>query len=81
VLLSVGWEPFKGSNMCLHSYAFVFSLQQTEENLTFEDLLKPDDGTYRIDQEEFDRFSFVKHCVPQWYIGQPDACKNQVIVS
>jgi hypothetical protein len=52
VLLSVGWEPYKGSNMCLHSYAFVFSLQQTEENLTFEDLLKPDDGTYSIDQEE-----------------------------
>jgi hypothetical protein len=51
--------------VCLHSYAFVFSLQETKENLTFDDLLKPDDGTCRINQEEFDGFSFVNHCVPQ----------------
>jgi hypothetical protein len=81
VLLFVGWEPFKGSNMSLHSYALVVSLQESEEYLTFEDLLKPDEGTYRIDQEKFDGFSFVNHCVPQWYIGQPDECKNQVMVS
>jgi hypothetical protein len=51
--------------MCLHSYKFVFSLQETEENLSFDDLLKPDDGTYRINQKEFYGFSFVNHCVPQ----------------
>ena len=51
--------------MCLHSYTFVFSLHETEENIIFEDLLKPDNGTYRIKQEEFDYFSFVNHGVPQ----------------
>jgi len=51
--------------MCLHSYTFVSSLQETEENLTFEDLLKPDDGTYDIKQEEFDGFTFVIHGVSQ----------------
>jgi len=51
--------------MCLHSYTFVFSLQETEENLTFEDLLKPDNETYDIKQEEFDGFTFVNHGVPQ----------------
>jgi len=62
----------KGRNMCLHSYTFVFSLQDTEGNLTFDDLLKPDNRTYRINQKEFDGFSFVNHGVAQWYIGQPD---------
>jgi hypothetical protein len=51
--------------MCLHSYTFVFSLQETEENLTFDALLKTDNGSYRINQEEFDCFSFVNHGVPQ----------------
>jgi len=55
----------KGSNMCLHSYKSVFSLQETEENLTFDDLLKTDNGTYRINQEEFYGFSFVNHGVLQ----------------
>ena len=54
--------------MCLHSYTFVFSLQETEENLTFDNLLKPDNGTYRINEDEFDGFSFVNHGVPQWLI-------------
>jgi hypothetical protein len=51
--------------MCLHSYTFVFSLQETEEGLTFDDLLQPDHGTCRINQEEFDGFSYVNHGVPQ----------------
>ena len=67
--------------MCLHPYGFVFSLQEAEENLTFQELLKPGDGTDMFDQEEFDGFSFANHGVAQWYIGQPDACKNQVMVS
>jgi hypothetical protein len=58
--------------MCLHSYKSVFSLQETEESLTFDDLLKPDNGTYRINQEEFYGFSFVNHGVLQLYIRQPD---------
>jgi len=64
VFLSVGWEPLKEVS-CLHSYTFVFSLQETEENLTFDELLKPDNGTNRINQEEFYGFSFVNHGVPQ----------------
>jgi len=44
---------------------FVFSLQETEENLTLDELLKPDNGTYRINQEEFYGFSFVNHGVLQ----------------
>ena len=48
-----------------YSYTFVFSLQETEENLTFDDLLKPDNGHYSINQEEFYGFSFVNHGVPQ----------------
>jgi len=55
----------KGSNMCLHSYTIIFSLQETEENLTFDELLKADNGSYRINQEEFYGFSFVNHGVPQ----------------
>jgi len=51
--------------MCLHSYTFVFSLQETEENLTLDELLKPDYRSYRINQEEFYGFSFVSHGVPQ----------------
>ena len=51
--------------MCLHSYTFVFSLQETEEYLSFDDLLKPDDATYRINEDEFDGFSFVNHGVPK----------------
>jgi len=51
--------------MCLHSYTFVFSLQETEENMMFDDLLKPDDGSSRINQEEFYGFSFINHGVPQ----------------
>jgi len=51
--------------MCLHSYTFIFSLQETEENLSFDELLKPDNGTYRINQEEFYGFSFINHGVPQ----------------
>ena len=60
--------------MCLHTYTFVFSLQETEENLTFDDLLKPDytRRSYRANQEEFYGFSFVNHGVLQLYIGQPD---------
>jgi len=49
----------------LHSYTFVFSLQESEENLTFDDLLKCDNGSYRINQEEFYGFSFVNHGVLQ----------------
>jgi len=44
---------------------FVFSLQETEENLSFDELLKPDNGTVRINHEEFYGFSFVNHGVPQ----------------
>jgi len=44
---------------------FVFSLQETEENMTLDNLLKPDNGTYRINREEFYGFSFVNHGVPQ----------------
>jgi len=51
--------------MCLHSYMFVFSLQETEENLTFDELSKPVNGTYRNNQEEFYGLSFVNHGVPQ----------------
>jgi len=51
--------------MFLHSYTFVFSLQEIEENVIFDDLLKPDNETYWINQEEFDCFSFVNHGVPQ----------------
>ena len=51
--------------MCLHSYTFVFSLQETEESMTFYDLLKPDHGTCWINQEDFDGFSYVNHGVPQ----------------
>jgi hypothetical protein len=47
--------------MCLHPYGFVFSLQEAEENLTFQDLLETDDGTDMFDQEEFDGFSFANH--------------------
>jgi hypothetical protein len=50
--------------MCLYFCTFVFSLQEIDENLTFYDLLKPDNGTYRINQEEFDGFSFVNNGVP-----------------
>jgi len=50
--------------MCLHSYTFVFSLQETEENVTFDDLLEPV-RIFWIDQEEFYGFSFVNHGVPQ----------------
>ena len=56
---------FMVSNMCLHSYTFVFSLQESEENLTSDELLKPDNGTYRINQKDFYGFSFVNHGVPQ----------------
>jgi len=49
----------------LHSYTLVFSLQETEENLTFDELLKSDNGSYRINQEEFYGFSFVNHGVLQ----------------
>jgi len=55
----------KESNMCLQSYTFVFSLQETEENLTFDELLKPNNGTTRINQEEFYGFSYINHGVPQ----------------
>jgi hypothetical protein len=55
----------KGSNMCLHSYTFVFSIQETKENVTFDELLKPGNGTYRNNQKEFYGFSFVNHGVPQ----------------
>jgi len=60
-----GLGTLKGSNMCLHSYTFVFSLQEIEENVTFDDLLKPDSGTSRISQQEFDGFTFINHGVPQ----------------
>jgi len=56
----------------MHCYTFVFSLQETEENLTFDDLLKSDNGSYRINEDEFYGFSFVNHGVLQLYIGQPD---------
>jgi hypothetical protein len=41
----------------------MFFLQETEKNVTFDNLLKPDNITYRINQEEFDGFSFVNHGV------------------
>jgi len=54
----------KGSNMFLRCYTFVFSLQEIEENVTFDDLFKHD-RTFWINQEEFYGFSFVNHGVPQ----------------
>jgi hypothetical protein len=63
LLLSVWLGTLKGSNICLHSYTFVFSLQETEENVTFDNLLKPDNTTYRINEEKFDGFSSVNHGV------------------
>jgi len=65
LLLSVWLGTLKGSNMCLHSYTFVFSLQETEENITFNNLLKPDDTACRINQEEFEGFSFINYGVRQ----------------
>jgi hypothetical protein len=64
VLLSVGWEHLEEVT-CLHSYTFVFSLQEIEENVTFDNLLKPDNGNCRINQGEFDGFSFINNGVPQ----------------
>jgi len=63
VFLSVGWEPLK--EVTCACILIHFSLLETEENLTFDDLLKPDNGTYRINPEKFDGFSFVNHGVPQ----------------
>jgi hypothetical protein len=59
--------------MCLHSYAFVFSLQEDEENVTFDELLKTDDGTCQIKQEEFDGFSYG---VPQVSSNNEGICNE-----
>ena len=64
VFLCVGWEPLKEVT-CACILIHVFSLQETEENLTFDELLKPDNGTYTINEDEFDGFSFMNHGVPQ----------------
>jgi len=60
-LLSVWLGTLKGSNMCLHSYTFVFSLQETKEYMTFDNLLKPNGTCCRINQEEFEGFLFVNY--------------------
>jgi hypothetical protein len=52
--------------MCLHSYTFIFSLQETEETRTFEEILEPDGATHVRKQEEFDGFSFVNRGVLVW---------------
>jgi hypothetical protein len=55
----------EGSNMCLHSYTFVFSLQETEEIVSFDYILQPDMTNLIMNQEDFDGFSFVNHGVKQ----------------
>jgi len=65
LLLSVWLGTLKGSNMCLHSYTFVFSLQETKEDMTFDSLLKPDGTHCSINQEEFEGFSFINYGVRQ----------------
>jgi hypothetical protein len=51
----------KGSNVCLHSYTFVFSLQKDEEMLSFEHLLQHDTTDPVINEELFEGFSFISH--------------------
>jgi hypothetical protein len=51
--------------MCLHSYTFVFSLQETEEILSFDIMLQPDITNCMINQEDFEGVSFVNHRVKQ----------------
>jgi hypothetical protein len=51
--------------MCLHSYTFVFWLQETEESLNFDNLFIPDDATYQNSREEFEGFSYINHGVKQ----------------
>ena len=65
VLLCIGLGTIKGSHMCLHSYTFVFSLQETEESLNFDDLFIPNDATYQNSREEFEGFSYINHGVKQ----------------
>jgi hypothetical protein len=60
MLHSVWLATLKGSNMGLHSYTFVFSLQETDEILTF------DNANCVIEQEQFDGFLFVNHDVKNW---------------
>jgi len=54
------------------AFLYMFSHYSKQENQTFDKQLKPDKGTYSINQEEFYGFSFVNHGVPEWYIGQQD---------
>ena len=75
--------------MSLQSYAFVFSLQEDEENVTFDELLQPDDETCEINQEEFDGFSYG---VPQvsssnegicnepqlWQLHEDPRCRKEI---
>jgi hypothetical protein len=49
--------------MCLHSYTFVFSLQETEGKLSFDYLLQHHTTNYAMDKGDFEEFSFANHAV------------------
>jgi len=49
--------------MCLHSYTFIFSLQETEEILSLNNLLEHDVTDCDSDEEIFDGFSYVSNAM------------------
>jgi hypothetical protein len=72
----------KGSNVRLHSYTSVFSLEETDEILTFVDLLQPNNANYVMNQEQFDGFFICKSWRQEFidWTARSIVCKNQAMV-